>query len=689
MIHSLLSRFRGLALALFAAALLLGAGCTVDPPSAEGRPCDNNQACGPGTTCDPKTKTCVTQGGRDAGEDGPADAARDGSGDGAPDGKILPPDQGPDRFIAPDGGCPKGYTRCGNQCVNTQNDLKHCGGCNQACDTSRSDRCVQGSCHCGGNPLCGAALDCRNQRCLCVKGGNCSGCCSGGACVTGSSQGTKACGKGGEPCKTCSDGNDCTADACSSGTCTFAPVKDGTTCNDGVACTYADRCSSGKCSGTTYSCTPNVCQTASVCNGTGGCSTTNKPNGTGCNDGVACSYSDKCQNGVCRGTAYSCSDTYSCTTDTCLGTAPAPAGCKNTLQSTSCLIAGTCYSSGAARPGQTYACYRCQPSLSQSGWTLGAYKNCVVTHAGQTSSGSTNGSTSVARFYRPSDVAVDGSGRIYVVDRGNHLIRRISGSTVTTFAGSSGGYADGPALSAKFFEPMGLWATSSGTIYVSDRGNNRIRRISGGQVTTIAGTGASGFADGSTLTAQFRSPNDVAVAPDGALVVVDTFNNRIRRIYGGQVTTIAGSGATGSSNGAALSATFDRPKGLAIDSSGRIYIADGGNSLIRLLYGGQVTTVAGSSGGWADGAALSAKLYWPQNLVLVGSALYIADRSNNRIRRLYSGQLTTVAGTGAASFADGGINVAAFNFPWGIAYYGGSLYVADYYNNRIRRVVIN
>jgi DNA-binding beta-propeller fold protein YncE len=262
-------------------------------------------------------------------------------------------------------------------------------------------------------------------------------------------------------------------------------------------------------------------------------------------------------------------------------------------------------------------------------------------------------------------------------------------------AGSGvGGYADGAALQARFNFPTGLAISpNGGAIYVADHNNHRIRMIRDGQVTTVAGSGMYGYADGAALQARFNFPSGLAISPNGgAIYVADDVNNRIRMIRDGQVTTVAGSGKEGYADGAALQAQFNIPTGLATSPhGGAIYVADYDNNRIRMIRDGQVTTVAGSGMyGYADGAALQAQFNFPSGLAISpnGGAIYVADSGNNCIRMIRDGQVTTVAGSGLKGYADGAALQAQFNFPRALAISpnGGAIYVSDCDNNRIRMI---
>lgn len=213
----------------------------------------------------------------------------------------------------------------------------------------------------------------------------------------------------------------------------------------------------------------------------------------------------------------------------------------------------------------------------------------VSTLAGTGEAGFGNGPTRAARFNSPAGVAVDGAGAVYVADSLNHCIRRISTTNeVTTFAGGcgeeSGDFVDGPATVARFSFPLGIAVDRAGTVYVADTYNARVRRITAtGEVTTLAGSGLDGSIDGPAGIAQFSDPLAIAIAPDGAVIVVDK-GNRIRLITpDGAVATLAGTSEPGFADGPGDQARFNAPSGVAVDAAGIVYVADAGNHRIRAI----------------------------------------------------------------------------------------------------------
>ena len=315
----------------------------------------------------------------------------------------------------------------------------------------------------------------------------------------------------------------------------------------------------------------------------------------------------------------------------------------------------------------------------------------VSTLAGSGVSAYTDGPATAAAFRTIRGVAVDAYGTVYVADDATQRIRVIRNGVVSTLAGTgTAGSTDGPAATAQFNGPLGVAVDAAGTtVYVADQGNRKIRVISNGQVSTLAGSGATGGADGPAAAASFRSPFGVAVDAQGRVYVADYQGNNIRLISGGVVSTLAGTGTAGSADGPAAAAQFNQPYGLAVDAAGAVYVADHGNAKVRVIRDGQVSTVAGSGTlGYADGPAATARFASVTGVAVDGQgSVYVADPNNNRVRLIRNGVVSTVAGTGAAGSADGPGPTATLSVPIGLAVdRQGSVYVADYGNYKIRLI---
>ena len=325
----------------------------------------------------------------------------------------------------------------------------------------------------------------------------------------------------------------------------------------------------------------------------------------------------------------------------------------------------------------------------------------VSTFAGSAGSiGSANGTGSAARFHEPFGVATDSSGNVYVADTFNNTIRKITpGAVVTTLAGSAGnsGSTDGTGSNARFNSPYGLTVDSGGNVFVADTNNHTIRKVtSAGAVTTFAGSaGNSGTANGTLINARFASPEGITIDTNNNLYVADTGNSTIRMIGGGVVTTLAGSpGSTGGSDGTGSAAQFNFPVGVAAGTSGNVLVGDRDNNCIRKIAtaSAAVTTLAGLAGGpgSANGTGVNARFYSPSDVKAdTAGNLYVADTSNHTIRKITSaGVVTTLAGlAGTAGSANGTGSAARFNNPQGIAVDGaGNIFVGDTDNHIIRKV---
>jgi len=332
----------------------------------------------------------------------------------------------------------------------------------------------------------------------------------------------------------------------------------------------------------------------------------------------------------------------------------------------------------------------------------------VSTYAGTGNAGFTNGNVSSATFSSPFGICMDKSGNLFIADGGNNCIRKITSvGVVSTYAGTgAAGYQDGTAASAKFNSPSDLCVDDSGNVFVSDFENQRIRKISvSGMVSTVAGSGVEGYANGSSSVAKFDYPRGICVDKQGNLYVGDSWNHRIRKIdHSGNVTTYAGGGSSmgvssigGYVDANDTSARFYTPSGVSIDKNGNIYVADAYNHRIRKINTSRVvTTFCGSgatgpgNGGYIDGNATSSVFNTPTEVFSDSSGnLIIGDTFGNRIRKMdVSATVTTIAGNGTAGFANGTGNVAEFNYTRGVTsnFAGDEIYVVDFNNNAIRLI---
>ena len=294
-------------------------------------------------------------------------------------------------------------------------------------------------------------------------------------------------------------------------------------------------------------------------------------------------------------------------------------------------------------------------------------------------------------------VAVDAAGNLYIADTDNHRVRKVSGAVISTLAGTGvpgDGGDNGPASAARLNRPSGVAVDAAGNVYIADTDNNRIRKVTpGGIIGTIAGNGTAGHTgDGALATnANIYSPFGIAVDGAGSIYFTEAnLSSTVRKVSGGLISTVAGNGSYGYSGdgGPATNAQLNYPTGVAVDAAGNLYIADWQNSRVRKVSGGVITTLAGngSFGFSGDGGpAGSAQLFAPLGVAVDASGdIFVADTWNNCVRRVSGGFISTVAGGGASGFE--GIDAASAKLygPSGVAAAGGKIYVADGGSQRVR-----
>jgi trimeric autotransporter adhesin len=340
-----------------------------------------------------------------------------------------------------------------------------------------------------------------------------------------------------------------------------------------------------------------------------------------------------------------------------------------------------------------------------------------------------NGPAASAQLNKPTGIALDAAGNLYIADAGNNRIRKVSNGVITTVSGGGAGI--------QLSNPTGVAVDSSGNLYIADSGNNVVRKVSGGVTVTVAGTGTPGsLGDGGTATsAQLNSPQAVAVDALGNLYIADYGNDAVRKVSNGVLSTVffqqgsapVGVAVDGAGNlffaanglsvvgevsttgavsrvagnltagysgdaGPATNAALNGPVDVAVDVSGNLYIADGNNDVIRKVTAGIITTAAGGPFGYVgdNAAATSALLYNPTSVAAgPGGAVYIADRYHNVVRKVVNGIITTVAGTGAVGYTgdNGPATGATLNTPWGVAVdAAGNVYISDTGNAVVRKV---
>jgi sugar lactone lactonase YvrE len=330
------------------------------------------------------------------------------------------------------------------------------------------------------------------------------------------------------------------------------------------------------------------------------------------------------------------------------------------------------------------------------------FNGIITTIAGGGVQSGDNVPATQAEMIRPQGLAIDLQGDIFVSDTVTEKVRKISNGIITTVGGNgTPGFSGdgGPALDAQFRDPEALAIDSASNLYVVDPGNNRVRRIAGdGTISTVAGSGTIGYNgptgdNGPATSADLNMYALSGIATDAAGSLYISSNDAIRKVVNGIITTVAGVGPSGSNGnegdgGPATQGLLSLPTGVAVDASGNLYIGSSGygsdDARIRKVSQGIITTAAGGGFSIGDGgAAMTAQLSTPDGLALDAAGnLYIADASNDRIRRVSSGIITTVAGTGTSftgDTGDGGPAVdATFDQPEGVFIDSlGALFISD------------
>jgi NHL repeat len=324
-----------------------------------------------------------------------------------------------------------------------------------------------------------------------------------------------------------------------------------------------------------------------------------------------------------------------------------------------------------------------QGSVSSTSSTLTVVQQPTSTVAGQVGvTGNADGTGSAASFAYARGVAVASNGDVYIADTLNDAVRKMTpAGVVTTLAGT-------------FLGATGIAVDTAGNVYVSQ--GNLISMISStGSVSTLAGSATAGSADGTGAAASFNAIEGLAVDTAGNVYVADRGNQMIRKVSsGGVVTTLAGSaGNYGFADGLGALAEFANPRGIAVDAAGNVFVADSGTSIIRMITAaGNVTTMAGTanSAGSVDGTGAAARFNGAYNVAVDAAGnVFVADTANHTVRRITAaGVVSTLAGTALASGTTDGVGAAArFNLPVSVAVdASGNLYVSDFTNQTIRRI---
>ncbi len=335
-----------------------------------------------------------------------------------------------------------------------------------------------------------------------------------------------------------------------------------------------------------------------------------------------------------------------------------------------------------------------------------APKFTISTVAGTGTSGFSGdgGAATAASLSFPAGLTFDGSGNMYIADSFNSRIRKVgTDGNISTIAGTGAfGFAGdkNTATQAILNRPYSVAVDGAGNVYIADALNHSVRKIAGGTMSTVVGNGfgvqGSGGDGGPATSAILDTPTAILLDSSGNLYIADTLNNRVRKVgTDGNINTVAGNGAANSTGdgGPATSASLNSPEGLALDGSGNLYISDtAGHRVRKVTPDGTITTIAGNGLGGQQGdggPATQASLYYPKGLAIDKSGnLFIADWLNSRIRVVTpDGKIYTAAGNGFfAYYGDGGpATSAALRFPWGLAVdSSGKVYIADDENSVVR-----
>jgi sugar lactone lactonase YvrE len=401
---------------------------------------------------------------------------------------------------------------------------------------------------------------------------------------------------------------------------------------------------------------------------------------TPCNDDNLCTV-DTCDDKTvaCVYPPKNCDDDNPCTSDGCAKTSGA---------CTHAQLPGTCDDGSACTKGDQCVAGKC----AADPW------GALATLAGSGQYGSGDGAAQKADFADPSGVVVGPNGMAYVADFSGHRIRHVAqDGTVTTWVGSGKtGGDDGAGNKAKFDNPLGVALDKQGSLYVTEYGGHRLRKVAAdGTVSTLAGDGVAGLVDGPAGKARFQQPAGVAVDAAGVVFVADSGNHRIRKLQAGVVSTVAGLDKPGSKDGLAATALLEGPYGLTIDPIGALWFSERSTHRLRRVGPeGSVSTVVAGGFGFADGPGKTAKLASPHGVAWTpqgGGGVIVADKDNARLRLVrLDGAVSTLVGTGQTGSSDGSAKTATLNGPQAVTVEAtGAVVIADTGNQRIRRLALN